>query len=129
MATQGTPVSAPERGGCLTIFLVLVIIGEALGIIGMLLGGAAMQQQYATLGISMPSWYTPVSIVAGILALVGAVGMWMWKRWGIYAMAASFVLTLIGLIGIGSLVPGIVGTAIAGAILWFVTKDKMQYFQ
>ena len=52
----------------------------------------------------------------------------VWKKWGIYALAAAIVVSTIISILAGQMVSGIISLLIGGVLLWYVTKDKMAWF-
>ncbi len=96
-ASRGTAPGAQniERGGCLTVFLVLMMIANP--IIGVLYLASGDTFKRALPGA--PDWALPA---LGILALVNfgcAIGMWMWKKWGVFGSlvvaAIGFVMNLI----------------------------------
>jgi hypothetical protein len=117
--------STPERGGCLTIWLVLMIIAFAFSAFNYLVNGA---QVAAALPGAVPSWAFTVLGIAAVVGVVSAIGLWMWKKWGFYGYIAVAVVALIINAIIGLLVPGIVGAAIGIGILWFLVKDKWASF-
>lgn len=105
----GTP---PERGGCLTIWLVIMMILNAMTALTYFLGG-------------VPWIGSGMAILLGLLCLVNvasAVGVWQWKRWGVYAFVATAVLATIAniLLGISLYIAvvGLVGPVILGALVY-----------
>ncbi len=70
-----------ERGKFLTIILVLAIFGlfQALYLVT---NTSTVSQALGT----VPSWY-PVYLLVGVVSQAAAiVGIWMWKRWGVYLL-------------------------------------------
>ena len=116
--------STPERGGCLTIWLVLMILAFAASAFTYLLNSAALGPAFP----NAPSWAFMVLGIAGIVGVVSAIGLWMWKRWGFYGYIAVAVVALVINAILGQLVAGIVGAAIGLGILWFLIKDKWAAF-
>jgi hypothetical protein len=80
---QATP--APVRGGCLSTFLVLMLIFNGLLI---LLYGFFLLSGRVLLATA-PSWALPVLLCLGAVNLVSAIALWRWQRWGLYALVAS----------------------------------------
>src|SRR5450432_2378314 len=119
-----------ERGGCLTIYLVLIIIGSVLGLISALtLGSATATLAAQGVAYELPGWYAPAWIVSIILALVGAFGTWTWKKWGLYVMAGSLVFDALISLLTGQVVGAIIGLVISLAIFWYVIRNKMPMFE
>jgi hypothetical protein len=76
------------------------------------LAGSSVAQAYP----SMPTWMVPVLGILSLANFVFAIGIWNWKRWGMYGFAASagvlffinalyvnLFTALWGLVGIGLL--------------------------
>lgn len=114
-----------NRGGCLTLWLILAFLFGSLGTIGYLFLTDTMYDTY-------PDAPSGIFIAFGILTLIQVVcvvGIWMWKRWGLYGW---FVVAFIGLILnfiLGEIVSGLVGFVIGSGILLFLIRDKMQEFE
>lgn len=59
----------------------------------------------------MPGWAIPVLILVALANVVFAIGVWKWKRWGMYGLGAtSLIAFVINLISVGLL------TALLGLI-------------
>lgn len=82
-----------QRTTLLTIVLALVSIGAVVDAIVPLL------YRKTTYDITHPI-VLGGAIVVGLLGVAGVVGLWMWKRWGLYL----FVASVIGSIGVGLVV-------------------------
>ena len=112
------PPAAPDeggkqRGGCLTAMLVLMMIANPLVALLYLLSGDAISR-----ALHAPSWAVPLLGILSITNFFCALGIWRFKKWGVYgalAMAAlglviNFTIgvspgqSLMGLIGPGLLV-------------------------
>lgn len=107
-----------ERHGCVTAFLILMIIGNALTAVTYVFMGDMIAQNFPG-GIST-SMLMLLSVI-GIANVVFAVSLWQWKRWGFYGFLASSVITLainlsIG-VGIGQSFGGLIGIAILYGVL------------
>lgn len=79
-----------DRGNFLTILIVLTAIGLITNI-PKTLSPTDIQK---VLG-SVPSWYTPLNLTTLVLQGVALVGIWTWKKWAIYTLLLSYVLTTI----------------------------------
>jgi hypothetical protein len=105
-----------KRGGCLTAFLILMLIGNPLAGLYYLLAGSTVRQSLPTL----PEWAIPVLGLLALANFVFAIAIWKWKRWGVYGfVGSSLVAFLVNLIGIGILVAlfGLVGVVILAFLL------------
>lgn len=106
------PLVPAERHGCLTAWLILMIIGNAattvitpLSIVGMRQAGL----QLSPVGIG-------VIVICAVANILFAIALFRWQRWGFYGFIATSAVGLItnlslGL-GIGQSVFGLVGIAI-----------------
>lgn len=112
-----------KRGFWLTGFLVLMFIANPLTAFSYFSNPEAIM-------IYMPGATAPVMMVLGVLAVLNfvvAVGMWLWKRWGVYGYYASVVVAfLINIyIGLGYMsVLGFLGVL----IIYLLTRKRWQYF-
>jgi hypothetical protein len=111
-----------ERGIGLTIWLALLVIQSALGI-------------YLILDLNNrpddPSrpYLLAALFILSAAKLIGVLGIWLWKRWGLYTYAVSVIgMAIIGLMltGTGLMIfYELLPVAITG---WLV-REKLQYFQ
>ena len=101
---QAEPVAPPKRGAkkapvvkqrttLLTIVLALVSLGAVIDAIVPLL------YRRSTYDITHPI-VLGGAIVVGLLGIAGVVGLWLWKRWGLYL----FVASVIGSIAVGLMI-------------------------
>jgi mannose/fructose/N-acetylgalactosamine-specific phosphotransferase system component IIC len=101
-----------KRGGCLTAFLIFMLIVNPLVAIYYFVAGSSVAQALP----HMPTWVIPVLGLGCLANFVFAIGIWKWKKWGMYGFAASAgivffinaiyinVLTALwGLVGVGLL--------------------------
>jgi hypothetical protein len=107
-----------QRHGCLTAWLVLMIIVNALvGVIYML---AIVAGDASALG-DVPGWVLPVLSVGSVLNVVFAVALLRWKMWGFVGFAAMaglvFVVNLAAGQGVGASLMGLVGIAVLYGVL------------
>jgi hypothetical protein len=78
---------AEQRGGCLTTFLILMFIFNPLSTLYYLFFGDTVTRAVP----SFPTWAIPVFALVGVLNVVFAVGVWKWRRWGVYGFIATAV--------------------------------------
>ncbi len=91
----------PKRGALLTILLGILTFGALLTVAGSLLGMTALRSLHAhdasPLGSSTPQAAYLVKLLLvvmaiGVAQLLCALGMWGWKRWGVYGFVGLSLL-------------------------------------
>jgi hypothetical protein len=107
-----------QRHGCVTAWLILMIIGNSIGAL-MYLFGSEMIMRAMPYGVSSSLIYLLAFV--SVMNVVFAVLLFQWKRWGFYgfigsAIAAFIINTSIGL-PVGSSLLGLVGIGVLFAIL------------
>lgn len=90
---KGQQPAAKRRSTMLTIVLVLVTIGALFDAILPLL------YRRETYEITNPV-VLGGAIVVGLLGIAGVIGLWLWKRWGLYL----FIASVVGSIAVGLVV-------------------------
>jgi hypothetical protein len=121
------PPTAPpqkKRHGCLTAWLIIIIIFNAIGVLGSALA-AAIGSSFAGLDINVPVWSSILSIILAIAAIVCAIGLFMWKKWGFWGLIGiEAVNVIVSIIGgdVFTIVFSIIGAVIAIAILYGVLQ-------
>ncbi len=118
----------PARHGCLTAWLVLIIIVSTIFAIVCLFRSFMLIQQPA----GLPVWFIPVMLVAFLLnaaAIACAVALFRWKRWGFYgyAIVKAIDITLGMLLGNPSAVLGVIGIVILFGLLHMGGPNKAWY--
>lgn len=136
MASKIQKTREKERGGCLTLYLMLSTFAIIPGIIGLYL-----------LFLSLPAFNTHLSqidtllynsfylsIVGFILYGIGLIGAWKWKKWGILLMVATS-----GLLATTEIIYGnqlaipvsrsIVSLLVSSGILFIAMKEKWRNFR
>ena len=112
---------AKNRHGCLTAWLVLIIIVSSAGVLGYLMSllGRGMiyqmlqSQMYQSqmsqsqilqiqMYLNIPVWVFLVSIVFSIFNVVCAIALFLWKKWGFWGFCASSVAALVLNLSVGS---------------------------
>ena len=106
-----------QRHGCLTAWLVLMIVANSAAGLMYLSGSAAIKQTLP----SAASWAFPVMGILGLFNLVCAVALLKWRKWGFWGFLGSgIVASLVNMsmgIGIGMSVVGMVGIALLYGVL------------
>ena len=106
-----------QRHGCLTAWLILIIVVNGLSAVSMP-SMITMVKQYVP---NMPDWIVWPSVLLALLNVVFAIALFKWKRWGFYGCLLS-TLAAIGMnvaagLGIGRSLIGLVGVAILYGVL------------
>lgn len=110
--SQGQPV---ERGGCLSTFIILMIIGNALSIFLYLGMGEKL-----TRAAHLPAYTPVIMIVFGMLNVVFAFMIYNWKKMGVYGLTVNSILILIAnlMLGMGiTSFGGLIGLGILFALI------------
>ena len=111
-----------KRGGCLTAWLILMLIANPLVAVYYLAAGHTVKQALPNL----PEYAIPLLIFLGIANFVFALAIWSWKKWGMYGFACSaaiaFIINLTNL-GVGPSLLGLVGVGILVALVSPVWKQ------
>jgi hypothetical protein len=112
-----------KRHGCLTAWLVLMLIGNSAGALMFLLGGEWIKEGLPEL----PAWTFPLLAVFAVSNLVFAIALLKWKKWGFWGFAVSGFATLVvniaGGYGIGQSLTGLIGLAVLYGVL-HIGKDN-----
>ncbi len=130
-----TTAPVRERGGCLTWYLVASVVFSVLALVLLVLAVTAAAAVAAAAGLSgsdiptLPVLPLIISIVGIIAVIAGFWGAWTWKKWGIYVIGASFVISALGGLLGGNASQAVVSLVIELAILWYVVKDKWALFE
>jgi hypothetical protein len=111
-------MSQPARHGCLTAWLILMIVVNTLGAIVCLFRSFLAAQHH----IEVPGWFIAVMLAAVLLNLaciVCAVALFRWKKWGFYGYLILKVIDIVGgmLLGNPSAAAGVLGIVILLGLL------------
>jgi len=113
-----------QRHGCLTAWLILMIIANSLVALMYLFGIGAIRKHFP----DAPDWAFPVLAVLGIVNLVCAIALFSWKKWGFFGFAATSVVALIVNLTVGLNIIqaflGLVGIAILYGVLHIGKENK-----
>ena len=113
-----------KRHGCLTAWLILMLVVNSLTALIYLFGRDAIQKQLP----NMPTWVFPVLIVMTLFNIVCAIALFRWKKWGFWGFCVSSVVALtVNLsagLGIGQSLGGLIGVAIFFGVLQIGKENK-----
>ena len=110
------------RGGCLTIWLILMMLFSAIGAYGYLRFVEFMEYpispavQILLVGLS-------------IAQIVCAIAIWMWKKWGVYACIANGVAVIVinTMIHV-PIMQSLLGFAVGVTILVLLVRKRWEWF-
>jgi hypothetical protein len=124
MENETTVEHVKQRHGCLTAWLVLMVIANTVTALSYLLGSQMMRGQFP----EAPGWAFPLMGLLGILNVVFAVALLAWKKWGFWGFCASagvaFVANVSIGFGVGPSLMGLVGIAILYGVLHIGGEKK-----
>ena len=94
-----------NRGGCLSAFLIVGLVLFAIGTIYLVIisifGASELEQAFP----SISSQYWLWGALLGMANFIAFLGIWWWRKWGIYAFIAisliGFIVDLTGTFGGG----------------------------
>ncbi|MBT9159119.1 MAG: hypothetical protein DDT27_00679 [Dehalococcoidia bacterium] len=126
-------VQEKQRHGCLTAWLVLLIIGGALSLLGTALGYLVDPQLMREALPDAPGWTFPAMAVLSLLGLVFAIALFAWKKWAFWGYVLSSIAGVIVSVSMG--VPvwqwllGLAGVVVLYAVLQIGGKEKKGWSQ
>ena len=88
-SSQKQHLTAADRGGCLTSWLVFIIIANVIYIFIFL----ANYSRFVTYG-GHALWYFIVYILFDITILGGAIALFLWRRWGFYLLVGCSIMAI-----------------------------------
>jgi hypothetical protein len=80
-------------------------------------------------GHAPPSWYFPAVGFLSLLYFVSLIGVWTWKRWGVYDFYGVLVLSLILSIAAGYLNAVTLFSLVIPLILFFLIRPHWEDFE
>ena len=113
----------PERGGCLTALLILMMIGNGITILVYLVMGDKIARQ-----AKMPEWGSYLMAFYGLLNIVFTYLIYQWRKIGVIGICVNACLILISnlVLGLGI---GSFGGLIGVAILIALVSPRWKYFE
>jgi hypothetical protein len=113
-----------QRHGCLTAWLVLVIVINTLVALVYLFGSSAVASALP----SSRSWVIPVLAVLAVANVAFAVALFLWKRWGFYGFVATsivaFALNIALGVNVAQALFGLAGVAVLYGVLQIGSQNK-----
>lgn len=106
-----------RRGGCLTAFLVAMLVLNPLTSLYYIFAGEAHLRAVPT----FPAWAVPLFAVGGALNVLFAVAVWRWQRWGVYGFVVTALLTFAINVAYVGILPGLLGI-LGPIILWLLIR-------
>lgn len=107
-----------QRHGCLSAWLVLFIVANALTGLIYLFGREAV-------AASLPSsrtWAIPVDIILAAANLIFAIALFQWKRWGFFGLVATAIAAFAVNVAIGANMAAAIAGLLSLAILYGVLQ-------
>ncbi|MBA4419527.1 MAG: hypothetical protein C0391_00050 [Anaerolinea sp.] len=114
-----------KRGGCLTVFLIVLFIVSPLYILISVVPPSEQLQESLP---NWPVWAMYLMGLLGLLNLVSAIAMWKWKKWGAFVFASAVTIFFGMSILRGAISPpgALFGLAISIAVLVRILKPVWQ---
>jgi len=113
----------PERGGCLTALLVLMMIANGFGILIYVVLGEKIAHE-----AKMPEWGCYLMAFYGLLNIIFAYLIYQWRKAGVIGICINAGLILISNLALG-LGIGSFGGLIGIAILLALVSPRWKYFE
>lgn len=106
-----------QRHGCLTTWLIFLIVGNSIVGLITLLAGQTIQKTYPT----APDWVFLVLAALSIFRVICAIALWKWKKWGFWGILASTVAAWLINLSIENLAAVLSPSGFIGvALLWIL---------
>jgi hypothetical protein len=110
-----------NRSGCLTAFIIVLIVLNALGALSSFFAGPLLST--LTPEYSISNSYSMISGVLSLLNIVFLIGVWRYKRWGFYGIiAVSIINIILGIFLTSSIITSLISGLILPLILYFLIK-------
>ncbi len=120
--SQDNHAGEKRRGGCLSAFLIFIIIHSALAT--WLIWDLHAQGQPRAV-----PWALPVLLILSLADIVAAIGAWNWRKWGLVLYAISTAAGIaVGLMLTGSQLV-VFHDIVPLTILGYLYKDKWAHIQ
>lgn len=119
-----------KRHGCLTAWLVLLIILNSLSIFGSVLMyflfDPEMFQMPGMPAVDMPTWLIVASVFGSLFSLIFSVALFLWKKWAFWGYLGINILNIAILMLAGRPVLEIVPSIITGILLMVILFAVLQ---
>lgn len=113
-----------ERGGCMTIWLIAVLILNPLVGIYYLTSGSQLFSQ-----LNLPSWLVPVFVFFAVVNTVCGIGILQWKKWGAFGFVGSSIIAFfVNLIYFRLNFAAIIGGLIGLAVTYYLLQNRWEMF-
>jgi hypothetical protein len=113
-----------QRHGCLTAWLILMIIANSLTALIYLIASGTIKSGLP----SAPAWTVPTLAVACIANVVFSVALFQWKKWGFWGFVGTSILALVINLTIGlhisRVLLGVLGVVILYAVLQIGKENR-----
>ncbi|MBZ0297743.1 MAG: hypothetical protein K8L99_34630 [Anaerolineae bacterium] len=117
---------AQDRGGCLTLWLV-VSVGFSVLSLSLILANVLLPWLDSLQGMPLTTFGAIFLVIANLYCLWA---IWRWKRWGVYGLIVTFIASLIVELMIGTATDAdFIAPFIQIGILAFLIKDKWEAFE
>lgn len=121
---QAVPVRMKNRHGCLTAWLVLMLVANAASALMYTFGSENIRGAMP----GVPGWAFPVLIAFSIFNLACAIALFRWQKWGFWGFCASGVAALAINLYIGippvTAFTGLIGLALLFGVLQIGKDNK-----
>jgi hypothetical protein len=123
-AMESNVAEAKQRHGCLTTWLILMIIGNSLTALAYLLASSTIKSNLP----NAPAWTVPTLTVASLANVVFSVALFQWKKWGFFGFVGTSVLVFVINLkirqSIGGVLLGVLGVGMLYAVLQIGNEKK-----
>jgi hypothetical protein len=110
-----------ERGGCLTYWLAYAAIV------------ALLLVYFLSSFVSNNPWFLNGSIGITVFQIIFIIGIWLWKKWGVFGYAVTTLITpIIAFLRVSSITDALVSLIQSVSlilVLYLLVKPKWQYFE
>ena len=121
--TNNFQTNEKKRGWLLTIYLIIIIIASAISAYTYIFNSESLT------GIINISSQTLLAFqILTILNIIFGVAIFSWKKWGVYGLGLSFIVSSILSISIYGIIGAIIGLVISLGILLLIIKSRWKYF-
>ena len=114
--SASSPPPPKERHGCLTAYLIFVIIVNSALSLTYLFGTELLRRS----GPSTPNWAFWTLALCAIINVISAVALLRWQRWGFWAFLVSAIAGVAINFAIGLGLRGAIGALVGIAVLYGV---------